>query len=703
MLFDDGSAAFQAAIDDLLGALKDDEMEEFRVFTLAEFDALAREQALSLDQRRDVLEQATFLIENFYCHLPFKRARYAIDPIQQFRLLQRQLDESMPAAEFHSRMLKIFASLRDVHTNYFLPDPYRRAAAFLPFQIRYFHDSKGRRRYEVAAAMAGFRHEHFKPGVEILAWGGFRVEEAIDQYSEVAAGANESARFLRGLNRLTVRTLNSSLPPREDYVLVEYSGGVGGESRAILFPWRIVSSFGSLRESFGSFGSVALGPESCRQAMLRLFYYDKPALHNPDYDAYRVEAGEAPEEDHLTPRLPDKLDFQFGAGVDRSFAVPTAHLRLAEFPDLRFGYLKIFDFKVPEAGRLLATDAYAKEFRRILELANDWAPHGLILDIRGNPGGDITLAESLLQYLTPKDIEPARFALLHTPYVQHLATLSQNGKIDLEKNTEWDDWARDLKEAPFTGSPLTRAFPLSSPAEINAVGQIYQGPVLLIIDGLTYSAADFFAAGFQDNGVGKVLGVQQSTGGGGANRWSHREIVENLISVPGFPLRSLPKNAQMGVSLRRSVRAGLRQGEQLEDLGVKADIVHHLTSADSHNFNRDLLQKACQILREEKGFRLAARLEERLADQPRLLRFKLTTHKVARVEASLTSRKRAFPQKAFRIDGDGEHEFSLEMEALPPLVTALQLRGFTEVSRGGLELCAETKISLLEPDGAARS
>lgn len=711
MIFDDGSREFQAAIDKLIEAREAQGMEVFEVFSIDGFLEHAKAQAISLAERMDILDQATFLIENLYCHLPFKRARYAIDPIQQLRLLQRQLDEKMDVTEFHSRMLRIFASLRDVHTNYFLPEPYATAVAFLPFQVRHYYDAQGQRHYEVAEIMTGFAHPQFVEKAELIAWSGLTMDEAIEVTSDIAAGANESARFLRGLRRLTLRPLNSSLPPRENYVIVEYRGPQdepGSETRAILLPWRVVSSFGQLREQTGSFGSVALGPELGRQAVQRLFYYDKPGAYYCSFDPNRSGgamqySGLGPSEEDMRPRLPGQLEFQFSNGRDRSFVLPAAHLRLADKPDLHFAYLRISDFSVSAGqNRRAQTDEFHLEFQRILSLANQWAPAGLILDIRGNPGGDITLAESLLQYLTPRDIEPARFAILQTAFIQNLATRRMSGQIQLGRDREWKPWAEDLTQAPFTGNPLTRGFPLSHFDDINTTGQIYQGPTLLLIDGLTYSAADFFAAGFQDNEVGKILGVQASTGGGGANRWSHADLMQNMGKIPGVPLRELPKGARMGVSLRRSLRVGVKNGGQpLEDAGVSADFLHQLTREDIHNFGYDLLQKACTLLSAEKSFHLSVVEQFRNAERPMLLEFTVQTSGLMRIEANLSGIGRSFPQKAFSVPQDGEHHFALEMDALPPFVTSLQLRGFARDAFDSLQLSAETKVSLQELSSSA--
>lgn len=704
MIFDDGTRQFLAAIEALNEAREAAGNDRFEVFTIDAFLEHAKGQAISLEERIEILEQAVFLIENLYCHLPFKRARYAIDPLQQLRLLQRQLDEKMDVTEFHSRLLKIFSSLRDVHTNYFLPEPYARAAAFLPFQVRFFHDEQGKRRYEVAEVMNGFSHPQFVEKSELIAWSGLTIDEAIEFTSDMAAGANESARFLRGIRRLSLRPLNSSLPPPESYVILEYRNpqdDPNGETRAILLPWRVVTNFSELREESGSFGSVAIGPELGRQALQRLFYYDKPDAYVCAFDPTGAHAGMTyvgvgPSEEDMRPRLPAQLDFQFSNGRDRNFALPTSHLRLKSKPALNFAYLRILDFALPAGtNRRSGTDAFRSEFRRILALANDWAPDGLILDIRGNPGGDIKLAEGLLQFMTPRDIEPARFALLQTPFIQNLAARRKEGESQLRDDKEWKEWADDLTQAPFTGNPLTRGFPLSDFASINATGQIYQGPTLLLIDGLTYSAADFFAAGFQDNRVGEILGVQGSTGGGGANRWSHAELVSNLSLAPHIPLRTLPKGTRMGVSLRRSLRVGEKHGGQpLEDSGVAADFVHLLTAEDVHNFNRDLLQKACAILSEKKGFHLSVTSQARDAERASLLHFTVQTKGLMRIEANVSGDGRSFPQRAFPVGEDGEHQFSLEMDALPPVVTNLQLRGYALNDANELELSAETKVAL---------
>ena len=84
--------------------------------------------------------------------------------------------------------------------------------------------------------------------------------------------------------------------------------------------------------------------------------------------------------------------------------------------------------------------------------------------------------------------------------------------------------------------------PLSEPALVNAVGQLYHGPVVLITDALCYSACDMFAGGFADHEIGRILGVDANTGAGGANVLDHDQLRSEWTNGP---LRALPAGAGM--------------------------------------------------------------------------------------------------------------------------------------------------------------
>jgi hypothetical protein len=108
------------------------------VITLNKF--LSSTGKLTLEDRKTIVEQAAILLEQTYVHLPLKIAMYAVDPVRRLRILRRRLDETRakkltPEMDFHKEMLEIFTSVRDLHTNYLLPEPFSNYYAVLPFLI----------------------------------------------------------------------------------------------------------------------------------------------------------------------------------------------------------------------------------------------------------------------------------------------------------------------------------------------------------------------------------------------------------------------------------------------------------------------------------------------------------------------------------------------------------------------------------------
>ena len=69
-----------------------------------------------------------------------------------------------------------------------------------------------------------------------------------------------------------------------------------------------------------------------------------------------------------------------------------------------FAYVRIATFNVDERQESISTNSFA--------LSQKLSQKGLILDVRGNGGGLIYFGERMLQLLTPRPIDPARFSFL---------------------------------------------------------------------------------------------------------------------------------------------------------------------------------------------------------------------------------------------------------------------------------------------------
>jgi C-terminal processing protease CtpA/Prc len=545
------------------------------VRTMPEFREFVDQQApLTVAQRRLLVDQARVLVENLYVHLPLKRAMHAVDPAQRLRLLGYRL-QVLTDREFHAELLDIFISVRDLHTNYLLPSPYAGRLAFLGVLIERYAES-GEPRWMVSKVFDHLVSEPtLKSGVEVTHWNGAPLDLAVWRNAQREAGSNLPARAARGLENLTLRSLVVSLPPEEDWVDLRYL--VDGEPHEARLVWRV---FDSVDEILG----VGAAPEGMLAGLTT------PPAHMVGVD-FRTElvrrvkkqlfAPAAMKEERRVERakaaVPRATEAQKAENVIPTSRPDDLFAKVVDTGHGTYGYLRLFTFHMKD-GKI---GEFVGEVARLLDEA--FPPDGLIVDVRGNGGGYIIAAEFLLQFLTPRRIEPEPTQFVNTPSTLDLCT----------KVADMAPWQASIAQAIETGAQYSTAIPLSEPALVNAVGQLYHGPVVLITDALCYSACDMFAGGFADHEIGRILGVDANTGAGGANVLDHDQLRSEWTDGP---LRTLPAGAGMRVSLRRTLRVGVSAGQPVEDLGVQPHELHDMTRDDLLEGNRDLLDHAGQIL-----------------------------------------------------------------------------------------------------------
>ncbi len=500
-----------------------------------------------LEARYQLVEQAQVLLEGLYVHLRLKRAMYATDPIQRLRLLERRLGTQSPAIsdlQFHADLAAIFRALRVLHTIYQLPDPYRGHVATLGFLLEAYVDSQKRTHYVASKIDAQLVDNVFTPGVELIAWNGIPIARAVELNAERQAGSNADARFARGLEAMTLRPLRSSPPPDEHWVILELRGPKGQRYEKRI-SWVVMVA------ATNSHGRVQ-DPVATASAMLA------------------IDAGNEASR---------QIKRELFAPQDRSRIAEANTLRdVLRFETLRrrrrdLGYLRIFSFNITNVR------SFVEGISHILQMLPQ---QGLIIDIRGNPGGHILAAETALQLLTANPIEPVRFSLTTTPLALLLC----------DSHPDFAPWVKSVEQAVETGETYSQPLPLTTPALLAADLPRYQGPVVLLTDALCYSAADIFAAGFQDNKLGPILGTAGRTGAGGANVWTH-DLLQLWLPEA---IDQLPAGTGFRVALRRVTRVRSNEGIPLEDLGVEADITHQLTKRDITDSNYDLISAAADAL-----------------------------------------------------------------------------------------------------------
>jgi hypothetical protein len=533
---------------------------------------------LTPDERELLIDQAVEMLDQVYAHLPLKRALHANDPIQSLRLLrlrQAGLDERA----FQSAMMDVFLGLRDLHTNYILPTEYAQKSAFLPFRVEEFYEPGGVasnpdsvaqvRKYVVSWVSPVNTVSSLKKGVVVTHWNGSPIDLAVARNGSREAGSNADARRAQGIEALTLRWLGMSLPPDEDWVNLTYTDGTKTyESR---FDWEVIDGpdrttlLAGLTDAAGR-GSNALGLDLNRMLLDRI----RKLVFDPQAILVEQEAANHRAKMATDASSPLRVETSLFPKVFPRFGAITT-------PSRTIGYIRLKSFDGDVNG-------VVQEFRRILATLPQ---NGLIIDVRGNGGGYINIGERILQMLTPWPITPEPFYFLATPLILAMAT----------KRNGFEAWTETITQGIESGASFSQGFPLTDPDECNDIGQIYQGPVVLVTDALCYSTTDIFAAGFQDHKIGSVLGCHISTGAGGANVWDDGDL-RQLVIKPQNPFVALPKGAGMRVAARRCTRVGSRSGTPVEDYGVVSDARYYMTKTDVVDNNADLIAAAAKILAE---------------------------------------------------------------------------------------------------------
>jgi C-terminal processing protease CtpA/Prc len=510
-------------------------------------------------ERALIVDQAIMLLEGFYAHLPLKRAMYAVDPLQRLRLLRHRLSQFKSDRRFHAEMTDIFTSLCDLHTNYILPVPFKDANAWLPFKVEAYFD-RNRRKYLVTRVADWFTHPTFRKGVELLYWNGIPIARAVEIAGAQSGGSNAAARHAQGLLMLTARPLLVSPPPDEEWVILQYRTQ-RGRKHQIRIEWNVTAL---PPETAVKHRGVSVETDRVRQ--IRKFLFE-PEIVQFERKIAAISA----------PLSVVKRTETIMPSIFRATPVQTPHGK--------FGYVRIKSFQVDNPDDLVL------EFLRLIRLLPQ---RGLIIDVRDNGGGRSAAAERMLQLISSRQpIEPERLYFINTPLTLELCQVQKSNK-DLGPSG-LSPWIESIQRSIETGATYSASFPYTDPATCNAIGRQYPGPSIVITNALSYSATEFFAAGFQDHG-GKILGVDRTTGGGGANVRTHQELRKLFQKSTQSPFKGLPKEAQLRVAFRRSVRVGPQTGNDVEDFGITPDYFHSMTRNDLLKGNMDLINYAASLL-----------------------------------------------------------------------------------------------------------
>ena len=453
----------------------------------------------------------------------------------------------------------MFTDLRDLHTGVRPPEPLRSAVAVLPVLVERYVRA-GQPVYVVSKLAAGTDAGELAAGLRVTHWNGVPIDDAVARHAARTRGANEPARIARGLESLTVRPLAEHLLPDEHWVELTY---VTPDRRSLTarLPWRVITERSQLAANAapatrrrGRPGPLALGPlhlavdpggEAAQQAKRDLFGRRRQGAIRSSLSIFRAEV----------------------RGARRH----------------RVGHLRVWSFL--EADH----DAVLDECARLLQVFEQQGCRGVLVDIRGNPGGVVLAAERLLQLFTPNRIEPARFAFTPTALTEAFCTTDPSLRA----------WLPSIVAAAGSGEVYSQAYPITDPdAQANGYGWHTPLPAALIVDPLCYSSADLFAAGWVDNEVGPIVGTGPSTGAGGANVWTDADVQLRVGADDPARPPALTGGLDLRVAVRRAVRVRAAAGLPIEDIGVAVPEAnqHQTSRRDLLHANDDLLDRAAATL-----------------------------------------------------------------------------------------------------------
>jgi C-terminal processing protease CtpA/Prc len=514
-------------------------------------DQLPPATKLSHKQRDLIVQQAIILLEGFYAHLPLKRAMYAIDPLRRLRLLRRLLPNLNDDRVFHGEMKDIFQSLRDQHTKYSAPFS---DVAWLPFKVESYWDGKIRR-YLVSHVAPGFKRSTFRRGVEVLFWNGVPIKRAVELAGARSHGNSSEAQHQLGLQLLTARQLATDPLPVAEWVTIRYRTKRGREYETRV-DWAVMQQP----------PSRAASPSRRRTEIFKF-------LFKPDVLVMQEKPKPLSNLGGLRLTLPDFVNARI---------VPTRYGK--------FGYIRIYSFDVTDP------NVFVDEFVQIITKMTEMLPkNGLIIDVRDNLGGRTTAAEMILQLVSPESpIVPAGVYFANTPHILELCKLQKSNLAEGPRGLA--PWIESVQRAMVTSAMFSASFFRNDKNKCNSLAEKkYPGNAIVITNAVSYSAAEFFAAGFQDHG-GKILGVDGTTGGGGATVRTHDQLMKYFKKSLASPFQKLPPVVKLDVAYRRSHRVRDNAGNDIEDFGVKPDYIHRMTRDDILKHNVDLINCAASYL-----------------------------------------------------------------------------------------------------------
>lgn len=520
---------------------------------------------ISLANRKKIIENARFVYNTIFVHRLNKLEIFGdqASPLAELAKIEAE-QEKLSDLEFSQRIVLSYNTLNDWHTYVSMPIPYSCFRTVLPVSFKRVVDETGN---EVIAAEK-FAAEEFlsllpfpltiEKGDVLVSFNGKDPEVEINEIKKLISSANPEAQERAAVNYLTWRSQNMFSVPENDEVSLTLKNSEG-KLYKVRLPWltRRTNSCVKKMESAES-GRIAL------DEMHEVF------------------------SDRSTTRSRNKVFKNKNVGTDDYLPTdePTLKYKTFQYEGDQFGIIKLESF-YPDK---LTLKQVSGKIRSLLatEFKNTT---GVIFDLRNNLGGQIHLAETLVQYFSPEDIEPLYFNLNANEFIAKY--------LDITRDSD----SNAVNEALAQGLPFAKVqiFPKDT---IPQEGQFYFGPVGLLTNASCYSSCDMLSAQVQDNTDALIFGEDSTTGAGGANNWYFASLYD-WMPEDNRLFDKMPLGIDIGFSYRQTIRGGRNQGKILENLGVQSDVIVKPTLKDLRTSNSQQFGKIALRLKEQSANKLS--------------------------------------------------------------------------------------------------
>jgi C-terminal processing protease CtpA/Prc len=468
---------------------------------------------LTTDQRLADFRNLADTYAKGYAFYEWKRDAVKFDAfnlqpwIARVRAVQSDLD-------FYDLMVEYVASLNDAHDAYFLPSTFAATMAFTAdiYDGKALIDSIDRTRLPVAEFP-------FEIGDELVSIDGTAADKLLDSFLKYATAANP-----RSTRREAARTLTrrfQDLMPRAHEIGDTAAVVVmrqSGETATYNIPWR----------KSGTPVVSLPGAPVIRTAAAPAVFGEYPRI------LPRIQNWRIPKEPWITGFGAKNPVFELPEGFQvRSANRDPLYSGVFTIQGMKVGYVRIPQFP---SFSFSMTD----QVRRDVAFFND-NTEGLIVDVTRNPGGSPCGAEDLLSYLIPAPFKVIRQEIRINwldvlSYMEDLADARLFGTD--EEIAQLELLLGAAQRALNENRPRTEPVPICGaseerkPAEDRTgINLAYKKPVMLLVDDFSASAAEVFAATFQDNNRGKVFGWRTMGAGGGVGSANAGTYTEGDVSI----------------------------------------------------------------------------------------------------------------------------------------------------------------------------